>query len=178
MFHLSCRVLSFPVVRMPCLQSPGPVELLRQQHPREAVRQRQVRQRPDEVRASSARVIDAIRSAYDKCEVQPAILPFSQFSGECFTAELFATLIEQDHSVLRAQFGENVFDLGISGALARARSARRRNRVDPKFPVRRKPAAVDAACFIDPGRLPATDSDQPNVHVLRVFQRQISRRAQ
>lgn len=130
------------------------------------MRQRQLRQRPYEIGARAAGLRDAVGPANNKTQIAAVCLPIGQLRRHSFTCQLFAHLVEQHDLFIVTEFCQYqlALRLGCPLRFVFTRAPYRRNTVDAKLPLSRKSAGIAAKCIIDPGRLPITDGNQPNMH--------------
>ena len=157
------------------MQRPCSVHLLREQNPRQAMRQGQIRERPGKIGPSSAGARHSVRPAYDETQVPAVALPTSKPLGQALARELPSTLVEQHDLFIRLDFTQDSAALVVAGTcrLVALATARRRKHIETEFPVIRKPGGVGIESRVNPAGLAISDRDQPYVHGLAVGGRKI-----
>src|SRR5512139_2497225 len=76
--------MSRAMIRMTGMQGPGPVQLLREHHPHQAVGEGQRREREPFVGTLETGRVEAVRSADEKDHVAPLLLPGGEFLRQAF----------------------------------------------------------------------------------------------
>ena len=92
---------------------PGTVQLLREQDTCQAVWQRQIRQRPDEVGTLAAVIRHAVRTTDNESQVATVRLPPGQSSCKRLAGQLFASLIEQHGLLITGELTEYQLAFGL-----------------------------------------------------------------
>src|SRR5262249_10651529 len=102
---------SFTMIRMMAEEAVGAIELLREHHARQRMRQCELRGGPPEMAARHPFGCEAIRPADEEREVAPIAHAHAEPGGQRARRHLRPTLIERDDVVVLANCSEQAFAL-------------------------------------------------------------------
>jgi len=149
------------MIGVPGLQRPGAKHLFGEQHPRQAVRQCQLRQGPREIRTLPTIVGNTIGATDDETQIAAVRLPFFEPGCEQLARQLLALFVEENDLLCRAEPGKYLlsFVRHRSTRLVVLPASDGCDGIKTKLPLAWEPFGINAEGLVHPGRLAVTNGE-------------------